>query len=246
VNAPLVSVVMIVRNGERFLAAAIDSVRAQDYRPLEIIVVDGQSTDSTPAIATSVPAVRLIPQTGRGVADAYNVGIEAARGELVAFLSHDDLWTPDKLSVQVEYLCAHPDIQYCVARVRFLLEKGCSPPPGFKRHLLVGDHVGFIMETLVARRTVFRAVGGFDPARSVGEDTDWFARAKDAGVPMAVIPKVLLTKRLHETNLTGNTLLVQRELMEVIKQSVKRQRGRRADGDEESRAPGRGGEAAGS
>jgi hypothetical protein len=130
--------------------------------------------------------------------------------------------------------------------VRFLLEKGCSPPPGFKRHLLVGDHVGFIMETLVARRSVLRAVGGFDPALSVANDTDWFARAKDAEVPMAVIPKVLLMKRLHGTNLTGNSLVVQRELMEVVKQSLKRQRGRRADRDEESRAPGRGGEAPGS
>jgi glycosyltransferase involved in cell wall biosynthesis len=237
---------MIVRNGERFLASAIDSVRAQDYRPLEIIVVDGQSTDSTPAIATSFPEVRLIPQTGRGVADAYNVGVEAARGELVAFLSHDDLWTPDKLSVQAEHLRAHPDIQYCVARVKFFLEDGSSPPPGFKRHLLVGDHVGFIMETLMARRSVLRAVGGFDPALSVANDTDWFARAKDAEVPMAVIPKVLLMKRLHGTNLTGNSLVVQRELMEVVKQSLKRQRGRQADRDEESRTPGRGGEAPGS
>jgi glycosyltransferase involved in cell wall biosynthesis len=228
VSNPLVSVVMIVRNGERFLEAAIDSVRAQSYRPLEIIVVDGQSTDSTSTIARSFPEVELISQTGRGVADAYNVGIEAARGELVAFLSHDDLWTPDKLGVQVEYLRAHPDIQYCVARVTFFLEEGCSPPRAFKRDLLAGDHVGFIMETLVARRSVFRVVGGFDPLRSVSEDTDWFARAKDAGVSMAVIPKVLLMKRLHETNLTRDAPLVRRELMEVIKQSIKRQRQRQA------------------
>jgi len=231
VSEPLVSVVMIVRNGERFLPSAIDTVLTQDYRPLEIIVVDGQSTDSTPLIAASYPEVRLLSQAGRGVADAYNVGIEAASGELIAFLSHDDLWTPSKVSAQVRYLMAHPDVQYCVARVRFFLEAGCAPPHGFKPELLVGDHVGFIMETLMARRGVFQTVGRFDPALSVANDTDWFARAKDAGVPMAVVPEVLLLKRLHGTNLTANTLVVERELIEVIKHSFKRQRGGRGRGD---------------
>src|SRR5262249_34206604 len=119
---PLVSVVMIVRNGERFLASAIRSVLAQDYRPLDVVVGDGQSTDSTVAVAARFPDVRLILQEGRGVADAYNVGIAAARGELVAFLSHDDLWTPDKVSTQVALLQAQPAIQYCVARAKFFLE----------------------------------------------------------------------------------------------------------------------------
>jgi glycosyltransferase involved in cell wall biosynthesis len=231
VTGPLVSVVIIVRNGERFLASAIESVRAQDYRPLEVVVVDGHSSDSTRAIAASYPDVRLIAQAGRGVADAYNVGIAAARGELIAFLSHDDLWTEDKLATQVRYLREHPDVQYCVARVKFFLESGSSPPPGFKPELLTGDHVGYVMETLVARREVFRTVGGFDGALSVSNDTDWFARAKDAGVAMAVVPRVLLMKRLHGENLTGNAGVVQRELMDVIKHSLRRQRaGRRDEG----------------
>src|SRR5262249_47540138 len=152
---PLVSVVMIVRNGERFLASAIRSVLAQDYRPLDVVVVDGQSTDSTVAVAARFPDVRLIHQEGRGVAGAYDVGIAAARGELVAFLSHDDLWTPDKVSTQVSLLQAQPAIQYCVARARFFLEEGAALPRGFKRELLAGDHVGFIMETLMARKSVF-------------------------------------------------------------------------------------------
>jgi glycosyltransferase involved in cell wall biosynthesis len=188
-------------------------------------VVDGHSTDGSPAIATAYSEVRLIEQIGRGVADAYNTGVAAAAGDLVAFLSCDDLWTADKLSVQVAYLRDHPEVQYCVAHVEFFLEPGSRPPPGFKPELLVGGHVGFIMETLLARRTVFTTVGGFDPALAVSNDTDWFARAKDAGVPMAVVPRVLLKKRLHGGNLTSNVGLVQRELMEVIKRSLSRRRG---------------------
>ena len=223
-NHPLVSVVMIVKNGERFLAAAIGSVLAQDYRPLDVIVVDGQSTDSTAAVAARCPEVRLIRQVGHGVADAYNVGIGAAQGDPIAFLSHDDLWTPDKVSTQVSYLLQHPDIQYCIARAKFFLEEGVPVPSGFKRELLDGDHVAFIMETLMARKSVFDAVGGLDTALSVSNDTDWFARAKDARIPMAVIPKVLLMKRIHDTNTASNTRVVHRELIEVVKGSLRRQK----------------------
>jgi glycosyltransferase involved in cell wall biosynthesis len=128
---PLVSVIVAVKNGERFLASAINSVLLeQDYRPIEMIVVDGQSTDRTAQIAQSFAQVRYIHQVNKGVFDAYNVGIDAAKGELVAFLSRDDLWTPDKLSVQVSYLMDHPKIQYTIAKAKFFLEPGHSPPSG--------------------------------------------------------------------------------------------------------------------
>jgi hypothetical protein len=94
---PMVSVIIAVRNGERFLRLAIESVLAQTYRPFEIVVIDGHSDDQTAAIAGSFPEARVVPQAGRGVADAYNLGIESAKADFIAFLSHDDLWTPDKL-----------------------------------------------------------------------------------------------------------------------------------------------------
>jgi len=105
---PLVSVIMIVKNGERFLAQALDSVVAQTYRPLEIIVVDGQSCDRTAEIARSYPLVRYLLQETLGVANAYNQGVAAARGELIAFLSHDDVWAPEKIAKQAQYLLEHP------------------------------------------------------------------------------------------------------------------------------------------
>jgi glycosyltransferase involved in cell wall biosynthesis len=78
-----------VRNGECFLASAINSVLEQDYRSVEIIVINGQSEDRTVQIAQSFAQVRYIQQVNKVVSDAYNVGIDAAKGELVAFLSHD-------------------------------------------------------------------------------------------------------------------------------------------------------------
>ena len=95
-----VSVVMAVRDGERYLAEALASVHAQTVAPLEVLLVDGGSRDATRAIAERHGA-RVLEQEGDTLADAYNTGIRAARGDVVAFLSHDDLWLPRKLELQL-------------------------------------------------------------------------------------------------------------------------------------------------
>lgn len=221
---PLVSVIIAVKNGERFLAEAINSILAQDYQPFEIIVVDGQSTDRTAEIAHSFKEVRYIRQVNKGVSNAYNLGIEHATGEFVAFLSHDDVWLPNKLSLQVGYLLDHPAVQYTTAKVEFFLEPGHACPPGFRKELLEGEYVGHIMETLVARKAVFEAVGAFNPQLSTAEDVDWFARAKDQAIATAVIPKVLLRKRVHNMNTSLNTAQNNQNLLAALKQSIERKR----------------------
>lgn len=221
---PVVSVIMAVRNGERFLARAIDSVLAQSYHPHEILVVDGQSTDATAAIARSYPQVRYVMQTGRGIADAYNLGIQTAQGDILSFLSYDDVWTPNKLALQLDTLIRNPEIQCAVANVKFTLEPGESPPPGFRPEWLTGDHPAYIMETLVARRSVFELVGLFDNAFPTGEDVDWFARAKDKKVPIALVPEVLLIKHIHNRNLSLVTPDNNRSLLLALRRSIIRKR----------------------
>lgn len=220
----LASVIMPVRNGERFLSQAIESVLGQSYRPIEIILVDGQSTDRTAAIARSYAEVRYLQQAGGGVGAAYNLGIEASSGDFLAFLSHDDLWLPDKLSIQIDYLVRHPETLYTVAYAEFFLEPGCVVPPGFRREILEHARPAHIMEALVARRVAFCRVGMFDARLSSAEDVDWFARARDLAVPMAVIDRVLLRKRVHDRNISlvaGNTP----NLLVALRRSVARKRG---------------------
>ena len=221
---PLVSVIMIVRNGEKYLAQALESVLAQDYRPIEILVVDGRSTDATADIARSYQGVRYILQEALGISNAYNLGIECSGGDFIAFLSHDDLWTPNKLSIQVGTMRSRPEIQYTVAKARFFLEPGCQCPPGFRAELIGQERTAWIMETLVARRSVFDAVGGLDPAYKTAEDVDWFARAKDAGIPMAEIDQVLLHKRVHDENVSVNAPDNTRLLLQAMKRKIERKR----------------------
>ena len=221
---PLVSVIMIVRNGEKYLAQALESVLAQDYRPIEILVVDGRSTDATADIARSYQGVRYILQETLGISNAYNLGIECSGGDFIAFLSHDDLWTPNKLSIQVGTMRSRPEIQYTVAKALFFLESGCQCPPGFRAELIGQERTAWIMETLVARRSVFDAVGGLDPAYKTAEDVDWFARAKDAGIPMAEIDQVLLHKRVHDENVSVNAPDNTRLLLQAMKRKIERKR----------------------
>jgi glycosyltransferase involved in cell wall biosynthesis len=220
----LVSVVLIVKNGARFLEQALGSVRAQRHRCSEVLVVDGGSTDATIAIARADEAVRLIPQRGTGIAAAYNSGIAAARGPLVAFLSHDDLWVPEKLALQVRCLRERPEIQYTVGHLRYFREPGCELPRGFRRDLLDRPVPGRIMETLVARRELFDLVGGFDPGLRIANDVDWFSRVQDAGVPGAVLPEVLLLKRVHGSNASSDGAVNTPELLTALRRSVARRR----------------------
>ncbi len=223
-EAGLVSVVMIVRNGARFLAQALESVEAQSYGPLEIVVVDGNSTDGSADIARAHARARLVPQQSGGIAEAYNLGIEQSRGEFVAFLSHDDLWTPDKLTLQVGHLAAHPEVQYAVAWFRYFLEPGCAIPRGVNPALLDGEHVGRIMETLLARRTLFDDVGMLDPTYRIANDVDWYSRMQDRGIPGAMLPEVLLHKRVHDSNASSNEATNSAELLALLRRSVARRR----------------------
>src|SRR5436305_11898720 len=99
---------MPVFNGEQFLEAALRSVLAQDYEPLEIVVCDDGSTDRTPEILASFPSVEVVRQQQRGAAAARNAAVAASSGELAAFFDADDLWPANRLSLQAQHLLPHP------------------------------------------------------------------------------------------------------------------------------------------
>ncbi len=218
-----VGVIMIVRNGERFMADALASVISQTYPPTEVVVIDGQSTDRTVEIARSFPNVTVIEQSGSGIANAYNQGIARSRCGLLSFISHDDEWLPQKLELQVNALAAEPDALLSFTHVQHVLA-GDAPPPGFRASLLEKAVPGFIMETLLVRREAFDRIGMFDPAFAVAEDTDWFARARDAGLTTVVLPQTLVRKRVHDTNASISHRGINELLLKALRQSIERKR----------------------
>jgi len=221
-NFPLVTVIIAVKNGEKYIEKALLSVLGQQYEPLEVLVVDGNSTDKTLSIARAFPNVKIIRQIGKGIANAYNTGIRQANGDFIAFLSHDDFWTKGKLKIQIEFMSGNSELLFTVGRVKFFLDDENYIPPGFRCELLKDDHIGYIMETLTARRKVFDLVGFFDEKLAIAQDVDWFARAKDLGVTSAVVPKVLLRKIIHKTNIHLQSKKNNFELLRAVKNSINR------------------------
>lgn len=223
-GSPAVSVILIVRNGARFITQALASVCQSLSPAVEIIVVDGDSSDDTIALAQTFPAVRILRQASQGIANAYNEGIKQARSPLLAFISHDDLWLPGKLDRQVAYLESHPETDAVLCQVEHFLEDGLTCPPGFRPELLGKASPGWIMEALLARREVFERVGGFDSAFAVSEDSDWFARALDSGVKLVVLPELLVRKRVYGGNATLVTPQINQLLLKALRSSIQRKR----------------------
>ena len=224
----LVSVIIPVYNGGRFLGAALESVWAQDYRPIEVLVIDDGSTDSSGEIARSFAEVRYFRQDNAGPASARNLGLLNARGEFIACLDADDIWMPRKLSLQVRYLLDHPEARFVLTLQRMFVESGIAKPGWVKDELLTTDSVGYLPSTLVARTSLFAKIGGFDTRIQLNEDVEWFFRAQETGVPMGVVQEVLLHKRVHDSNQGYQARAGRRELLEVVRSSIHRRRKRDA------------------
>lgn len=218
---PLVSVIIPVFNGERFLREAIQSVLDQKYSPVEIIIVDDGSTDSTATVAESLPeTVRYLHQTNHGPAAARNRGIEQARGSLIAFADADDLWPAGKLELQLPYLINDPGIDIVIGRIQQVLLSETRAEefgePAFSVNL----------GSAVIRKSVFERVGLFDETMRYSEDVDWFMRAREAGAAIVTIDAVTLFYRQHEQNMTRGKTTSELNVLKALKRSLDRRRER--------------------
>jgi glycosyltransferase involved in cell wall biosynthesis len=201
---PLISCVLPVYNGEKYLAEAIGSVLQQAYESIEVIVADDGSTDGTPAIARRFgEQVRYVRQPNAGPAAARNLGVSEAAGAFLTFIDADDLWHPEKLSRQMARFDARPELDFCVAHAQnFWAPELALEEAKFRDHRVAKALPGYVTGTLMARRDFFDAVGPFNPSITHADDTDWFLRAKERGAVQELLPDVLLYRRLHSDNLS--------------------------------------------
>jgi glycosyltransferase involved in cell wall biosynthesis len=227
---PLASVIVPVFNGERFLARALDSILAQLYEPLDLILVDDGSTDATPAIAKRYGGqLRYLRQTNAGPAAARNAGIAAARGELLAFLDSDDVWLPGKLPRQVERFATRPELDYSITFFQNCWEPELADQAAYYRGRRYAEPLpGYGFSTLVARRELFASVGLLNPDDFplLGEDADWFLRVREAGAIGELLDEVLVRRRLHGRNLTiRHRRDLPNDLLRMVRLALDRRRG---------------------
>jgi glycosyltransferase involved in cell wall biosynthesis len=229
-ETPLVSCVVAVYNGERFLREALDSILAQNYRPLEVIVVDDGSTDGTAAIAAGYgERISLLHQANAGHAAARNRGIEAARGDFLAFLDADDLWRADKLTRQVERFRHRPELDASVTLIQnFWMPELATEAEEYRDQHRGGPLPGYSPVTLLARSSLFRRLGFFDTSLRHGGVAAWFVRAREQGALIELLPEVLVQRRMHARSFgRENVGSSQAEYLAIVKAALDRRRGRR-------------------
>ncbi|BCM94373.1 putative glycosyltransferase EpsH [Abditibacteriota bacterium] len=222
---PLVSVIIPAYNVAHYLNEALESVRAQTYRCFEIIVVDDSSTDETPLVAQSGGDVRYYRQERQGGGSARNKGISLAKGELLAFLDADDLWSADKLLKQVEFYMALPPTQFptvLYAHARQFFSPELDEASRSNIHLPAHDQRGYLAGTLLITPTDFCAIGPYGAI--FGDCVDWHLRALDAGAQIHVLPDVMLFRRIHGTNMSRTQSDDKRQYVRSLKASLDRRR----------------------
>lgn len=212
---PLVSIIIPVYNGANYLEEAIKSALAQTYKKIEIIVVNDGSQDdgATEAVALKYSdKIRYIPKKNGGVSSALNTGIQAMKGAYFSWLSHDDLYEPNKIEKEVSCLENDKDIVLCRGKqIDFegnpleyeavCIDSRLDAPGLFhvwlwKRYELNG--LGFLIPKIA-----FDEAGLFDETLSCMQDLDMWIRIMLKGFSFVCIPDQLVITRIHKNQVTN-------------------------------------------
>ncbi len=194
-NLPMVSVVICAYDAERTMRPCMESLRKLDYPNFEVIVVDDGSRDRTAEIAMDFPEFRLIRQPNKGLSVARNVGLHAARGDIIAYTDSDCVVDPNWLTLLVRTMeeggfdgCGGPNLS---PHEEGRLEACCAASPGAPSHVLTAhDEAEHLAGCNMAfTKAALTKVGGFDPQfTSAGDDVDMCWRLIDAGYRLGFSP----------------------------------------------------------
>lgn len=224
-----VSVIVPTYNGAAFVRETLESVLAQSLPPLELLVCDDGSTDATLDIVNEIAQrssafpVRVLRQANRGVAAARNRAVSEARGELLAFLDHDDTWEPELLEVLVPRLREHPEWGLVYADSWVIDGAGTrfGKRGQWLRYaqgdvfeaLLAGNFIP--VETTLVRADFFRSLGGYDERLRFLEDYELCLRIARRA-PIGFVDRALASYRVHERNLSHDLEGMLAEWLEML------------------------------
>ena len=235
-----VSVVIAAHNAARFLRETLDSVLSQDHPRLEVVVIDdgshAQTSDIIGSFGSDVVAGR---QDHRGLGAAQNHGIRLATGTHLSFIDADDLWAPDKTSLQLSVLDERLDVDLVFGMVEQFATAGpeADGPPRVPDSLRILP--GYSTGTLLLRRVDFERVGPFSETITMGPFIDWYGRAVDDGLRPHLIDRVVMRRRIHSGNMGRRLRAHRRDYLQILKRTIDRRReetsGAHAPGGPESR-----------
>lgn len=212
-----VSVIIPVYNQEKYIRECVESVLNQDYKNIEIIVVDDGSTDNTAEILKEFgKKIRYQRQENRGAAGAFNAGLRMAEGSLVAWLSSDDFYLPGKIRAQVDKFLESPNIAVVYTDWVMVDEEGrdlkvfrfpCPPVKQFVRKMIIWDFV--TGSSMMFRKECLEKVGYFNEVLPTVNDAELVFRLLKYGYRVAHVAEPLAKYRLRPGNLSHNYRLMQ-------------------------------------
>lgn len=224
----LITVIIPVYNGERYLGEALKSVVAQTYRPIEIIVVDDGSTDGSADIVKSFVDSQILYfyQNNSGLSAARNQGTNLARGSFFAFLDADDVWLADKLTLQINTFKNNPNLDMIFGYVdQFYspdLDVHVKTKMDYDNKIMPGYSAG----TMLIKQKSFVRAGPFTTNWRVGQFVDWYFKAVDKGLKSLMLPKVVMKRRIHNTNMGIRELNSRVDYVRIVKAALDRRRKR--------------------
>ena len=223
-NQPLISVIVPAYNSEKYIAEALQSVLDQNYKPMEIIVVDDGSTDKTTDIVAGFESqVEYVYMENSGPGAARNRGLELAAGDIVGFIDADDLWDKNKLKLQLPFLLEDSSIDIVLGALQRF---GHTPIFDNKKNFEIqyGPETCYSFGTALMRKSIFDKIGKLEPEMRLAEDTDWFLRARDLDINIFLHDDVVLHYRMHKTNLSSKREVGNSYLLNALQKSIYRRR----------------------
>lgn len=212
---PRVSVIIPCYNREKYIAQTVDSVFEQSYPDIELIVVDDGCTDGSRDVLESYSKrLRILEHPGRvnrGQSAAINLGLAVATGEYIAVLDSDDLFSPDKIKIQTEYLNSNPTVGFVYAngmiiddsgRQEYLIFPPGHLPPDGPEPVLLNCFISLPSNALV-RRVLYEKAGGFDVSLRAAQDHDMLLRLLEIS-SAGYIDKCLWSYRRHGESISRN------------------------------------------
>jgi len=224
---PTISVITPAYNAEQTIVETIVSVQQQTFADFELIVVDDGSTDRTLELLYTVkePRLKVFSCENYGVSVARNYGIARATGEFIAFLDADDLWTTNKLELQLAALQQHPEAGVAYSWTRIIDAQGelshASEPVNFTGNvyaeLLVRNFI-YSGSNVLIRKQALESVGDFDPTLSYGEDWELYLRLA-AKWSFTVVPEAQVLYRQTSNSASSKFEVMEQAILRVIEKT---------------------------
>ena len=202
---PLISVIMPVKNGSKFIEASLRSAFKNITLEDEIIVVDDGSDDDTIQKINALSirykrSIQVIKTIDAGPARARNLAIDIAKGELITFLDHDDLWPKDRMKNHLNFFNDDTSIDLVVGKVQ-AFENAING-----RRVNIAKKIHHVhLGATTFKRSVFDAMKGFKPEYLFSEDLDLFTRIRESNFKFYFDNKIALYYRRHESNMTNDS-----------------------------------------